>query len=92
VAIWVKDPDDTAWYELDWSEFLSAGETITSATVSVGAGLTLLAQTAALTSVSFQVSGGVAPSVVFVTCQVTTSQGNVFETTKSITVATRETW
>ena len=96
---WYKDPSDIAPYKFDWSgqapdgtRFLGTGETITSQTVTVALGLTLVG-TASITdlgtSVTFKVSGGTTGSRVKVGCLITSSGGNTFETEKYITVRER---
>lgn len=94
MALWKKDPADVAVYAFDWSDWLATGETIAAATVTVEDGLTKLGDQISGSDVLFRVSGGAtdpngALVRVAVTCTITTSTGNVWETTKSINVKER---
>jgi hypothetical protein len=88
---WFKDPDDTAWYEFDWSLFLDAGETITSCVVTVDANLTEVFTRSTATSVLVEVTGGTAWTPSVVTCEVNTSALNTFQAAKVIKVVPRQT-
>jgi len=91
--MWVKDPLDIRWFEFDWSQFLAAGETISSYTITCDSNLTKVAQIATGTAVSIQVSGGVAGTQSVISCQVDTSvagnQENQYETQKVVAIRTR---
>ena len=89
MSLWVKDPADVAWYKFDWSQFLDAGDTIVSATVSVDSNLVRAASATASTSVSVQLSGGVSGTSSVVTCVVVTALGSTFETTKAVYIVGR---
>lgn len=86
-----KDPADIADYKLDWSPFLANGETIATKTVTVEAGLTKVSDTItdSNTSVTIRLSGGTDGTDYDVTCLITTSMGQTFETTKPLKVKNR---
>jgi len=94
MSIWVKDPDDIRWFEFDWSQFLAAGETITSYAVTCDSNLTKVADTSTTSTVLIQVSGGTAGSQSLITCQVDTSnatgQHNQYETQKYVAIRLRQ--
>jgi hypothetical protein len=97
MGLWVKDPDDVAWYEFDWSDtdedgnaWLPTGVTIASYTVTVDDNLTKVADASTDTTVSVNVSGGTVGTQSLVTCQVVTSASNTYETEKYIVIATRQ--
>lgn len=89
MSLWVKDPVDVAWYKFDWSQFLDAGDTIASATVTVDANVTKVTSASTASSVSVQLSGGASGTSSVVTCVVVTALGNTFETTKTIYIQGR---
>lgn len=94
-----KDPDDIADYLFDWGssnivpvqQFLPAAETITTFTITIDPGLTLVssALTYAAKAVTFRVSGGTAGTGYAVECVINTSAGQRFEVTKTLQVAER---
>ena len=55
---WDKDPSAVLDYAFDWSNWLGASETISSATVTVDAGLTKDSQSNTTTKVTVWLSGG----------------------------------
>jgi len=87
---WTKDPLDTRWFEFDWSQFLAAGETILSYTISADSAMTKVADSATSTAVLIQVSGGTAGTQSLITCNITTSAANVYETEKYVTIRNRQ--
>lgn len=89
LSLWVKDPADIAWYQFDWSDFLDAGETITSYTITCDNNLTKLADANSATTVSIHVSGGTNNTTSLVTCIIITSGDNDFKAEKEITIVER---
>lgn len=89
-AIWVKDPQDTCWFEFDWSDFLVPGETIVSYSTLADVNLTKLTDSLTDTTVLIQVSGGqlLVPSVL--SCNIRTSGSNVYETEKTVYLRARQ--
>lgn len=93
--LWVKDPDDTFWFEFDWSDFLefglNPGETITSFTITsaTGSGVTVLNSQATNTAVQFAVTGGTDGVNAIITNVINTSASNEYQTEKIIFVQTR---
>lgn len=85
---WSKDPADIDWFQFDWSNWLAVGETIASATVTTDS-LTILATQIQSALVLFNVSGGTIGGAASVVCEIVTSEGNTYSTTKSIFVRTR---
>lgn len=71
-----KDPTANLDYGFSWVSWLQTGETITAATVTVPAGITL-AQPAAINGgiVIFWLSGGAPNQAYLVECEVMTSAG-----------------
>lgn len=90
-VIWVKDPADTTGYLFNWGTFLVAGETITSFTVApaAGSGVTKTGQASTPTTVVIEVSGGTVGVDAVITCNITTSLGNVYQAEKIIYLITR---
>ena len=86
---WVKDPDDTAWYEFNFASFLDAGETISSYSTTVDSFLTKVSDISTASTVSVQVTGGEAGTQSIVSCNIHTSSSNVYETEKAISIITR---
>lgn len=71
----VKDPDSRLDYEMDWTDWLREGETITAFEVfnASAPGLTIGAVFQANGKVVWRVSGGILGAAYIVTCRVTTS-------------------
>ena len=84
-----KDPDATLDYSLDWSSWLGNGETISSHSVTVSDGMTLVSSSATETVVSFRVSGGTEGVTYDAVVRITTSLGQIDERTIRIPVAER---
>lgn len=89
-----KDPDATLDYQVDWSAWLAAGETIQGTpVVTVDAGLTLnppgKSTTIADGKVTFWLSGGTAGQVYTVGCQIITSQGRIDQRSFRLPVSER---
>ncbi len=95
-----KDPDAVLDYKFDWkaltngsgaSDWLASGETISSATVTVGAGLTKDSDsiTDTSTSVTVWLSGGTVDVSYSVACKIVTSAGRTDERTIQVDVRQR---
>ena len=89
IKTWTKDPDATLDYELDWSTWLGTGETISAATVTVPAGITLDTDTNTDTTQTAWLSGGTAGAHYDVVYQITTNQSRTDDRTVRITVEDR---
>lgn len=78
---YVKDPGEKKDYAVDWSAHLDDGDTITTSTWVVGAGLTQAtpAPSATTTVATIWLSGGTAGTEYRVTNHVVTAQGREFE-------------
>jgi hypothetical protein len=98
----IKDPAATLDYVFDWaprtnarrwarSDWLEAGETIDTATVTAESGLTVDSSgiTDTDTSVTAWLSGGTADTDYEVVCQIVTSEGRTDERTITVKVRNR---
>lgn len=83
-----KDPSAVLDYTLDWSAWLQAGETISSSTWTVPAGLTKNSESGNGETSTVWLSGGTAGADYVVTCEVTTSEGRVDQ--RSLEIRCRE--
>lgn len=74
---YIKDPQATLDYVIDWAAWLATGETITAFTVTVPTGLTQAtpAPSATATTVTVWLAGGTPGQRYTVTVHVTTSAG-----------------
>lgn len=99
MSTYIKDPSAVLDYVFDWkalthergsSDWLASGETITSRTVTVDAGITKDsdALTDSATSVTVWLSGGTAGNDYRVTCRITTSSSRTDE--RTITIQARD--
>jgi hypothetical protein len=88
-TIWTKDSSDVLWFQFDWTAFLAAGETITTATVTATS-VTVISSniSAGNLKVNANVSGGTTDAAVL--CRITTSLGNTFYAHKTIYVRERD--
>jgi hypothetical protein len=88
---YVKDPSALLDYTWDWSAWLAeVADTITSATVTVPAGLTAVgAPVVSATAVTQRVSGGVVDSAYRMVCQITTVGGLIDERSIYLTISDR---
>lgn len=71
--VFVKDPSAVDDYQWDWTEWLLAGEVISSATVTVPSGLTKISQTDTTTKITARLSGGTVRTRYVVVCHIATS-------------------
>lgn len=83
-----KDPDADKDWKFDWSDWLAAGDTIQSFTITVPAGLTKHSDTItdAGQSVTVWFSGGVTGTSYPVTCSVVTVAGRKDDRTVIFTI------
>ena len=83
--IFNKDPDAVLDYAFDWSSWLSAGETISTRTITVGTGLTQPStDTESSGVVTVWLSGGAAGNDYDVACKIETSASRTDERTITI--------
>ena len=96
----LKDPDAVLDYKFDWrastngtgdSDWLAAGETISSHTIDADTGITVdsSSQTDTNTSVTVWLSGGTAGTTYAVRCEIVTSGSRTDERTMRILVEER---
>lgn len=86
---WEKDPSAVLDWQFNWSNWLAASETISSATVTVDSGLTKDSQSNTTTSVTVWLSGGTLGTTYKVVCRITTNQGRTDERTIGIRLTDR---
>ena len=87
ITTFVKDPDATLDYTLDWSDYLGGDEIATSAWV-VPEGLTKVSESSTTTLATVWLSGGAAFTTYRVTNRVTTVGGR--EDDRSVLIQVRE--
>ena len=85
----IKDPDATLDYTVEWGEWLGDGDTVSTATWTVPDDLTAEDQATGTTSATVTVSGGTAGQTYALTCRVTTAAGLTDDRTIHITVRQR---
>lgn len=83
-----KDPNAVLDYQWDWSDWLAASETISSASLIVDTGITLDSQDDTDTTVTAWLSGGTAGDGYRVVCRITTNQARIED--RSIYLICRE--
>ena len=83
-----KDPDAVLDYQWDWSAWLAESETISTATVTVPAGITLDSNSNTTTQVTAWLSGGTVRTDYTVTCRIVTNQGRTDD--RSIEIRVRD--
>ncbi|AZM51779.1 hypothetical protein DMA15_03605 [Streptomyces sp. WAC 01529] len=88
-STWEKDPDATLDWVWDWSDWLEPGETITTSTMTVSAGLTLNSDAHSATSATAWVSGGTPGTPYQVTNRIITSAGRIDDRSITIRVKNR---
>jgi broad specificity phosphatase PhoE len=86
---WEKDPSATLDWKFNWTNWLSAAEEISSATVTVSAGLTKVSDTNTANTVTVWLSGGTLGESYTVNCRITTNQGRTDERTIGIRLTDR---
>ena len=78
VATYEKDPDATLDYSIQWSSWLTSGDTIADAEWVIPAGLTeAAASSVTSTTATCWLSGGTVGERYVVTCRVTTAGGRI---------------
>lgn len=86
----IKDPNATLDYRVDWSQWLSDGETITSSTWLITPdGLTEVTTDHDATSATVWLSGGTAHERYWVTNRITTSAGRTDQRTLPMNLQNR---
>lgn len=85
----LKDPDATLDYGLDWSGWLQDSETISTAVWTVPTGITKSSQQESSTETVIWLSGGTAGTNYNLSCKITTSSGRIDERTMTIIVRNR---
>lgn len=88
MTVYLKDPAARLDYAWDWSKWLAVGETITTHTITVPAGLTLDSEAHDATTVTAWLTGGTLNTDYGVECTITTTQGRT--DTRTITIAVRD--
>lgn len=86
---WIKDPNSTLDWTFDWSNWLAALETISTATFTTTAGITVTTSTNTSTSATVWLSGGNTGQIYSVTSTVVTSGGRTDERSITIRVQNR---
>lgn len=86
---YIKDPGATLDYAFDWTDWLGTGETITASSWTVPAGLTNVGVTFSAYASVCRISGGSVNTSYTVTCQITTSDGEIDRRSMLITVENR---
>lgn len=93
VTMPVKDPDAVLDYQVDWSEWLAAGESISGTPIVTANGLIVnpagKSTVVADGKVTFWLGGGAKRSLCDVSCLITTSQGRVDQRSFSVKVDER---
>lgn len=85
---WLKDPDAVLDWKWDWSEWLDAGETISSSTFEASVGIEVQSSSHTSTSATVWLAGGSPGQPYKVSNRITTNQGRTDE--RSITVRVTE--
>ncbi len=86
---WTKDPDSVLPYKINWSDWLSSGETISTSTWTVPAGITKDSDTNTTTAATIWVSGGTDDTDYDLVNQITTSDGATVDRTIRLRVRER---
>lgn len=84
----IKDPDAVLDWHFDWLAWLQLGETISSSTFLVTAGLTVDSTSNTLTNATVWLSGGSPGQPYRVTNRITTNQGRTDD--RSITIRVKD--
>lgn len=86
---WDKDPQANLDWAFDWTNWLTSGDTISSAIVTVDSGLVGASQSNSDTKVTIWLSSGTPGQTYKVACRITTAQGRIDERTIGIRVTDR---
>lgn len=87
--VYIKDPGATLDYAFDWTDWLGDGETITGTSWTVPAGLNKVSESASAYVSVCRISGGTVGVNYTVTCQITTSEGEIDRRSLQLTVQNR---
>jgi hypothetical protein len=85
---WVKDPSAVLDWHWDWTDWLASGETISTSTVTVSAGMTLGSSSNTGTSATAWLAGGTPGQPYLVANRIVTNQGRTDE--RSITIRVKD--
>jgi hypothetical protein len=92
IATYVKDPNATLDYTVDWAAWLSGvSDTLASVAWTVPAGLTQVAVSNSTTSATIFLSGGTAGNSYDVVCRVTTAASQARINDRTIRIKCKET-
>lgn len=89
IPTWPKDPDAVLDWVWDWSDWLAPGETISTSTFTVSAGLDLGVTSNTLSSTTAWLSGGTPGTPYLVANRIVTSAGRTDERSITIRVKNR---
>jgi hypothetical protein len=87
--IFVKDPDATKFYDVDWSEWLLDGETLTAAAWTVPSGITKGATPLTDTVATVWLSGGTVGQTYPIAVRITSSLGRIDDRTIQVIIQNR---
>lgn len=83
----IKDPNAVLDYQWDWSQWLPAGDTISTADVSLASGdVVINSESNTTTSVTAWISGGTVSTEAQLTARVVTAQGRTDDRTISLKI------
>lgn len=85
----LKDPDAVLDYIFNWAEWLATGETISSSTVTVPAGITKDSESNTTNTATVWLSGGTEGERYVITNSITTNQGRTDDRSMTIRVSNR---
>jgi hypothetical protein len=89
IATYTKDPQSTLDYQIDWSEWLADGDTISASQWTVPSGLTEESSTNTTTTATVLLSGGDLGVTYAVANRITTAAGLIVERTIALVIADR---
>ena len=89
MSVFLQDPDSVLDYTFDWSDWLTGGDTIATATVTASTGLTVDSTTVGSTGVTAWISTPGATGKRNLACLITTVGGRTAERTAQINVEER---
>lgn len=88
-AQFLKDPNATLDFSVDWSRWLQTNETISAVTWTVATGITNTLTSNTNTAATIWLSGGTAGVTYSITCKITTNQTRIDQRTFSVAVVAR---
>lgn len=86
--IFIKDPDATLDYTVDWTSWIGA-DTIATVTWTVASGITNSATSNTTLTATIWLSGGTVGQTYAIACKITTTAGRIDERTFTVTVKQR---